>query len=92
MLTAVDAIRAAGLSMHANIKFAFEGEEEAGSGNLERILAANKEAFSGDLWLVCDGPIHQTRRQAVSFGRAQRRQPDRHHVRGARRAAQRPLR
>jgi len=68
MLTAVDAIRAAGLSMKANIKFAFEGEEEAGSANLERILAANKEAFSGDLWLVCDGPIHQTRRQSVIFG------------------------
>ena len=68
MLTAVDAIRAAGLSMKANIKFAFEGEEEAGSANLERILAANKEAFSGDLWLVCDGPVHQTRRQSVIFG------------------------
>jgi len=68
MLTAVDAIRAAGLQTKSNIKFAFEGEEEAGSVNLEKTLAANKELFSGDLWLMCDGPLHQTRRQLIAFG------------------------
>jgi acetylornithine deacetylase/succinyl-diaminopimelate desuccinylase-like protein len=68
MMTALDAIRAAGLKMKSNIKFAFEGEEEAGSVNLERILAANKELFSGDLWLICDGPVSQTRRQSIVFG------------------------
>jgi acetylornithine deacetylase/succinyl-diaminopimelate desuccinylase-like protein len=54
--------------MRANIKFAFEGEEEAGSANLEKILAANKDLFAGDLWLMCDGPVHQTRRQSIVFG------------------------
>ena len=68
MLAALDAIRAAGLKMRSNIKFAFEGEEEAGSPNLEKILAANKELFSGDLWLMCDGPVHQTRQQLIVFG------------------------
>ena len=68
MLTAVDAIRAAGLKMKSNVKFAFEGEEEAGSANLEKILAANKELFAGDVWLMCDGPLHQTRRQLIAFG------------------------
>ena len=68
LMAAVDAIHAAGLKMKSNIKFAFEGEEEAGSPNLEKILAANKELFSGDVWLMCDGPIHQTRRQLISFG------------------------
>ena len=68
MVTALDAIRAAGLKAKSNIKFAFEGEEEASSVNLERTLAANKELFSGDLWLMCDGPVHQTRRQLVEFG------------------------
>jgi len=68
MLGAVDAIRAAGLKTKSNIKFAFEGEEEAGSPNLEKTLAANKELFSGDLWLMCDGPVHQTRRQLIAFG------------------------
>ncbi len=68
ILTAVDAIRAAGINTKSNIKFAFEGEEEAGSVNLEKTLAANRELFSGDLWLMCDGPLHQTRRQLIAFG------------------------
>jgi len=68
MLSAVDAIRAAGLRTKSNIKFAFEGEEEANSVNLEKTLAANKELFAGDLWLMCDGPLHQTRRQLIAFG------------------------
>ena len=68
MMTAVDAIHAAGFKTRSNIKFAFEGEEEAGSANLEKTLAANKELFSGDLWLMCDGPVHQTRRQLIAFG------------------------
>jgi acetylornithine deacetylase/succinyl-diaminopimelate desuccinylase-like protein len=68
MMTALDAIRAEGIKTKSNIKFAFEGEEEAGSANLEKTLAANKELFSGDLWLMCDGPLHQTRRQLIAFG------------------------
>jgi len=68
MMTALDAIRAAGIQTRSNIKFAFEGEEEAGSPNLEKILAANKELFAGDLWLMCDGPVYQTRRQQIVFG------------------------
>jgi acetylornithine deacetylase/succinyl-diaminopimelate desuccinylase-like protein len=66
--TALDAIRAAGLRLKSNIKFVFEGEEEAGSRNLERILNANKELFSADVWLICDGPVHQSRRQLIAFG------------------------
>jgi acetylornithine deacetylase/succinyl-diaminopimelate desuccinylase-like protein len=68
MMTALDAIRAAGIKTRSNIKFAFEGEEEAGSANLEKILAANRELFAGDMWLMCDGPVYQTRRQQIVFG------------------------
>jgi acetylornithine deacetylase/succinyl-diaminopimelate desuccinylase-like protein len=68
LLAAIDGIRAAGLQLKSNVKFVFDGEEEAGSPNLGKILAANKELFSGDLWLICDGPLHQTRRQLVVFG------------------------
>jgi acetylornithine deacetylase/succinyl-diaminopimelate desuccinylase-like protein len=57
-----------GAKPKSNIKFVFEGEEEAGSPNLGRILEANKALFSGDVWLICDGPVHQTRRQLVAFG------------------------
>ena len=68
LMTALDAIRAAGLKTKSNIKFAFEGEEEAGSPHLEQTLAENKALFSGDLWLMCDAPLHQTRRQSIIFG------------------------
>jgi acetylornithine deacetylase/succinyl-diaminopimelate desuccinylase-like protein len=67
-MTAVDAIRAAGLTLKSNVKFAFEGEEEAGSPNLEKTLAANKDLFAADLWLMCDGPLYQTRQQSIVFG------------------------
>jgi len=68
MLAAVDAIHSAGLKLKSNVKFAFEGEEEAGSVNLAKTLAANRELFAGDVWLSCDGPLHQTRRQSITFG------------------------
>ena len=68
LLTAVDAIRAAGIAFKANVKFAFEGEEEAGSPNLERTLAANKDLFAADIWLMCDAPVYQTRQQSIIFG------------------------
>jgi acetylornithine deacetylase/succinyl-diaminopimelate desuccinylase-like protein len=68
LMSAVDAIRAAGLKLKSNIKFVFDGEEEAGSPNLEKMLSANKDLFSGDLWLMCDGPVYQTRQQSIIFG------------------------
>jgi acetylornithine deacetylase/succinyl-diaminopimelate desuccinylase-like protein len=68
LLTAVDAIRAAGIAFKANVKFAFEGEEEGGSPNLERTLAANKDLFDADIWLMCDAPLYQTRQQSIIFG------------------------
>jgi len=68
MMAALDAIRAAGLKTKSNIKFVFEGEEEAGSPNFEKILAGNKALFAGDVWLSCDGPVHQSRRQLLTFG------------------------
>ena len=68
MLTALDAIRAAGLHMKSNIRLAFEGEEEAGSTNLEPTLAANKALFAADVWLICDGPVYQNRQQSLIFG------------------------
>jgi acetylornithine deacetylase/succinyl-diaminopimelate desuccinylase-like protein len=68
LLTAIDAIRAAGLKLKSNIKFAFDGEEEIGSPNLEQILAANRDALAADVWLMCDGPVYQTRQQLILFG------------------------
>jgi acetylornithine deacetylase/succinyl-diaminopimelate desuccinylase-like protein len=68
MLSGLDAIRSAGLRAKSNIKFVFEGEEEALSINLERILSANKSLFAADVWLICDSPVHQSGQQLVAFG------------------------
>jgi acetylornithine deacetylase/succinyl-diaminopimelate desuccinylase-like protein len=67
-LTALDALKAAGIPFKANIRFVWEGEEEDGSPHLEQILNANRELVHGDVWLVCDGPVDQSGHQTVVFG------------------------
>jgi len=68
MATALDALEAARIPLQSNVRFIFEGEEEAGSPHLDQIIAANKELLSGDVWLICDGPVNQSRRQQIVFG------------------------
>jgi acetylornithine deacetylase/succinyl-diaminopimelate desuccinylase-like protein len=68
LLTAIDALRRAEIPLSVNLKFFFEGEEEAGSPHLRDILEAHADLLRGDLWLMCDGPVHQSRRMQVFFG------------------------
>src|SRR5262249_61755041 len=68
LLTALDALMAAKLPIGVNLKVFFEGEEEAGSRHLEAIMRQNAELLKGDLWLLSDGPVHQTRRMQIYFG------------------------
>ena len=67
-LTAIDALRAANIPLHASIRFVWEGEEEAGSPHLEQILTANSALVHGDVFLICDGPVDQSGAQTVVFG------------------------
>jgi acetylornithine deacetylase/succinyl-diaminopimelate desuccinylase-like protein len=67
-LTALDALQAAKIPFKSNIRFVWEGEEEAGSTNLEAVLKKYKSELGGDVWLICDGPIDQSGRQSVVFG------------------------
>ena len=66
MLSALDRLQ--GQDLGANLKFFFEGEEEAGSPHLERIVKENKDLLKADAWFICDGPVHQSRRQQLYFG------------------------
>jgi acetylornithine deacetylase/succinyl-diaminopimelate desuccinylase-like protein len=68
MLTALDAMRAANLTPSVNVKFFFEGEEEAGSGHLQSILEKYRDLLKADAWLFCDGPVHQSGRLQAVFG------------------------
>jgi acetylornithine deacetylase/succinyl-diaminopimelate desuccinylase-like protein len=65
---ALDALEAAGISLSVNLKLFFEGEEEAGSPHLREMLTKHKELLNADLWLFCDGPVHQSRRWQLSYG------------------------
>jgi len=68
MLVALDALKAAGAKPSVNLKFFFEGEEEAGSGHLRELLQQNAALLRADAWLFGDGPVHQSRRQQIVFG------------------------
>jgi acetylornithine deacetylase/succinyl-diaminopimelate desuccinylase-like protein len=67
-LTALDALQQAKIPLRANVRFVWEGEEEAGSPHLEQILDANRGLIHGDVWLICDGPVDQSGKQTVVFG------------------------
>lgn len=68
LFAALDALRGAGIPLTSNVKFLFEGEEEAGSPHLGAYLERHREQLDVDLWLICDGPIHQSRRPQLVFG------------------------
>lgn len=68
ILTAFSALKDKGITPTSNIKFFFEGEEEAGSPHLGEIINLNKELLAADAWIIGDGPVHQSGRKQVVFG------------------------
>lgn len=68
LMTALDALKSASQPLRSNIKFFFDGEEEAGSPNIAAILRAHQDKLGADVWIFCDGPVHQSRRQQIVFG------------------------
>ncbi|HUH11590.1 MAG TPA: M20/M25/M40 family metallo-hydrolase [Longimicrobiales bacterium] len=68
LLAALDGLRAAGVAPTSNLKFFFEGEEEAGSPSLLRFLESYPDEAEGDAWLFLDGPVHQSRAPQLFFG------------------------
>lgn len=68
ILNAYKALTMNGIKPACNIKFLFEGEEEAGSPHLGDIFEANASLLRSDCWIICDGPVHQTGRKQIVFG------------------------
>ena len=68
LAAALDALKALGARPSVNLKLFFEGEEEVGSPHLAEVLEQNRELLKADAWLLCDGPVHQSRRPQVVFG------------------------
>ena len=62
ILAALDIIAKSEMLINTNFVFFFEGQEEAGSQQLGQYLEENRELLNEiDLWLFCDGPVHQSR-------------------------------
>ena len=68
LAAALDALDAAGTAPSVNLKLFLDGEEEAGSPHLPQILSAHRDLLAADLWLFCDGPVHQSRRWQLVYG------------------------
>jgi acetylornithine deacetylase/succinyl-diaminopimelate desuccinylase-like protein len=67
-LAAFDAVRAQQRRPSVNIRVAWEGEEEAGSPHLAQILEQNQALLKSDVWLIGDGPVHQSGQPMIYFG------------------------
>lgn len=67
-LAAFDALKAAGRKPSVNVKVVWEGEEEAGSAHLAEILRDHQGMLGSDLWLIGDGPVHQSGKAMLYFG------------------------
>jgi acetylornithine deacetylase/succinyl-diaminopimelate desuccinylase-like protein len=68
MFAALDALKYLKSGLTANLKFLFDGEEEAGSPHLSAALSGRSELLAADIWICADGPVHQSRRQQLYFG------------------------
>jgi len=68
IINAYAQLKALNIKPTVNIKFFFEGEEEAGSPNLEQILKAHKNKLASNMWVICDGPVHQSGKKLLVMG------------------------
>ncbi len=68
MLAALDALQASDAKPAVNLRFVFEGEEEAGSPHLAQYLEKYPKVLRPDAWVLCDGPVHQSRKPELFFG------------------------
>ena len=68
LMHALEALEEADIPVAVNIKLILDGEEEAGSPTLARILEDHADWLDADLMLFCDGPMHQSRRRQLVFG------------------------
>ncbi len=68
ILAAVDALKAEKKRPGFNLKIVLEGEEEAGSPNLQGLLRRHKALLASDGWIIIDGPAHQSGPPQLALG------------------------
>jgi len=68
LVAALDFLKAEKTPLSINVKFLFEGEEEAGSPHLPALLEKYGDMLKADAVFICDGPVDQSGRMQVVFG------------------------
>jgi acetylornithine deacetylase/succinyl-diaminopimelate desuccinylase-like protein len=68
LAAALDFLRAEKRPLSVNVKFLFEGEEEAGSPHLAALLRKHRNRLAADAVFICDGPVDQSGRSQIIFG------------------------
>jgi acetylornithine deacetylase/succinyl-diaminopimelate desuccinylase-like protein len=67
-LSALDALRAAGLAPAVNLTFVFEGEEEFGSDSLYAWIEANRDRLASDVAVITDTGYFEGNIPAITVG------------------------
>ena len=67
-LAAIEALDASNVPLTSNLRVVMEGEEEAGSPNLEAAMQKYADRIRGDALLLVDGPRHPSDRPTLNFG------------------------
>ena len=68
LLAAIDALQDTGVPLGANLKFIYEGEEEAGSPFLQSFAEKHRNLFDAEVLYVCDGPMYYSNQPTLKFG------------------------
>jgi acetylornithine deacetylase/succinyl-diaminopimelate desuccinylase-like protein len=68
LMTALDALKRAGLEPSANIRLILDGEEEASSPSLVPAIGRYRDKLRADLMVILDGPGHSSGRPTVAYG------------------------
>ena len=68
LLSAVDALKAHGVSPKSHLRVILDGEEEASSTSLVPAIDRDRDKFRADLMVILDGPMHSSGRPTVVYG------------------------
>jgi acetylornithine deacetylase/succinyl-diaminopimelate desuccinylase-like protein len=68
LCSALDALKAAGLTPTSNVRVILDGEEEAGSPSLVPAIGRYRDKLRADLMVILDGPEHSSGRPTVVYG------------------------
>ena len=68
LCSALDALKAAGMTPTANVRVILDGEEEASSPSLVPAIGKYRDKLRADAMVILDGPIHSSGRPTIAYG------------------------